>query len=541
VRGQGDLRAKEKRMDPFIKKRLASAEEMRELDRSTIEEFGIPGEVLMESAGKGVFEYLEDNYRYLQDALIVCGKGNNGGDGFVVGRYLLNRGVRVTAILLGRNKELKGDARLNLERFLKLEGKVIEVTDEKQLTRLKRIIEESELIIDAIFGTGLNSLVKGLPAKAIKLINEAHFNFGIPVIAIDIPSGINASTGEVMGEAVWADATITFGLAKLGHYTYPGADYVGDLKIVEIGIPARYCLDIETYLLDEEMATVFLKPRRADCHKGDNGHCVIFAGSTGKTGAAAMASESALRAGAGLVTLAVPASLNDIFEIKLTEVMTEPIEDEEKKFGRKSISQAKKFMEGKDAIALGPGIGSGKEMDEFVREILVSASVPVVVDADGLNSLARQKSIFKEIKAPLVLTPHPGEMSRLTGISVADVQKDRMGVAKKFAREWGAIVVLKGAGTVIADPEGIAFLNRSGNPAMASAGMGDVLTGIIAGLLSQHYGPLEASALGVFMHGMAGDLATKELGDAGIIATDVIRKIPAVRKSLLDMVFGLSE
>jgi len=529
-------------MDIFWKNQLVDANQMREMDRRTIEEFGMPGEVLMELAGKGVIQYLEQNFPFIEDALVFCGKGNNGGDGFVVSRYLLNRGVEVTAFLLGKKTELKGDAKLNLERFIKLGGEVIEVEKEEQLDRAAIYLEGTELIIDAIFGTGLDSEVKGLTREVIELINEFGLDYIIPVVSVDLPSGVNASNGQVMGEAVMANATITFGRAKIGHYVYPGADYVGNLKIVDIGIPSRFTEGVNTWLVDEELAYSMFKPRKPDSHKGENGHCLIWAGSVGKTGAAVLAGESALRVGAGLVTLGVPESLNEIFEMKTTEVMTEPIPDDSKQgFNELSIPKAKNLMKEKDVIAIGPGIGQGAGIDEFVREILLSSEAPIVIDADGLNSLAGQIGVLKKAKAPIILTPHPGEMSRLCKMSVAEIQKDRVGVARKFAKEWNVVLVLKGARTVIAGPKGDVFINLSGNEGMASGGMGDVLTGIIAGLLSQKYEPLKAGVLGTYIHGLAGDLAYEEMGGIGIVAGDLISRIPKVRKWLYKKLFGMEE
>jgi len=505
--------------------RAANANEMRELDRRTIEEFNIPGEALMEAAGKGAFEYIMENMPGLGNAVVFCGKGNNGGDGFVIARHMLNAGINVSVYLLGsREKDLKGDARLNLDRFLKLKGKVREITAEDQL-KDDLIPRGTDLIVDAIFGTGLDSKVQGLPAKTIDLINRSP----APKLAVDIPSGINASTGQVMGQAVQATATVTFGLAKIGHYSYPGTAYTGELKVVDIGIPVNLQDQIKTYVMNELQVFANLKARKPDSHKGDNGHTLIFAGSPGKTGAAVMAGEAALRAGAGLVTLAVPASLNDIFEIKTTEVMTEPIPDAAaRSFDQNSIPAAKTAIQGKDVIAIGPGIGRNKGINEFFREIVLSASAPMVIDADGLNALSSQMEILKKVQAPIILTPHPGEMSRLSGSSVEEIQRDRISIAKRFASEWNVILVLKGARTVTAAPEGEAFINLSGNEGMATAGMGDILTGIIAGLLSQGYEPLDAAGLGVYIHGKAGDLAFEEMGGVGIIATDLLKKIPQV-------------
>jgi len=529
-------------MDIFWKNQLVDTNQMRELDRRTIEEFGLRGEVLMELAGKGVIQYLEQNFPLLKDAVIFCGKGNNGGDGLVVGRYLLNRKVEVTVFLLGKKNELKGDARLNLERFLKLGGVVIELKKEQELDSVKIYLKDTELIIDAIFGTGLDSEVKGITRKVIEIINEFALDFIIPVISVDIPSGVNASNGQIMGEAVRADATITFGRAKIGHYIYPGTDYVGNLAIIDIGIPSKFTERVNTWLVNEELAYSMFKLRKPDSHKGENGHCLILAGSVGKTGAAVMAGESAMRTGAGLVTLGVPASLNEIFEMKTTEVMTEPIpDDSNQSFNHLSIPKAKELIKEKDVIAIGPGIGQGAGIDEFVQEILLSSKAPIVVDADGLNSLARQIEVLKKIKAPLILTPHPGEMSRLCKMSIAQIQKDRIGVARKFAKEWNLVLVLKGARTIIAGPKGDVFINLSGNEGMASGGMGDVLTGIITGLLSQKYDPLKASVLGTYIHGLAGDLAYEEMGGVGIMAGDLISRIPQVRKWLYKKLFGMEE
>jgi NAD(P)H-hydrate epimerase len=525
----------------FAKNNVATANEMREIDRRTIEELGIAGDLLMESAGKGAFEYIMEAMPGLAKAVVFCGKGNNGGDGFVIARHLLNSSVEVIVYLLGRQKDLKGDAKTNLDRFLKLKGEVIEIASEDQLDE-ELIPADAELIVDAIFGTGLESEVSGVPQKAIELINDFADQSGANIFAVDIPSGVNASNGQIMGAAVFADATATFGLAKVGHYAYPGANHAGELRILDIGIPDSLADRIKTKAVTAIQAFALLKPRSPDSHKGDNGHALIFAGSPGKTGAAVMAGESALRAGAGLVTLAVPASLNDIFEIKTTEVMTEPIPDAKtRSFDEKSVEAGLAAMQDKDVIAIGPGMGLHNGVDEFFKKIVLASTVPIVIDADGLNSLATQIDILKKAQAPVILTPHPGEMSRLSGLDASEIQWDRVGTAKRFAQEWNVILVLKGAHTVIASPSGEAFINLTGNSGMASAGMGDALTGIITGLLSQGYEPFNAAALGAYIHGKAGDLALKEMGGIGIIATDLIRKIPAVQQSIREEVFGTEE
>jgi len=525
----------------FGKNQVATAKEMREIDQKTIQEFGIPGERLMESAARGAFQYLMEAMPGLVSALVFCGKGNNGGDGLVIARCLLNQKIKVIVYLLARQKELKGDAKLNLDRFLKLGGKVIEISSAEQLTQ-ELIPADTDLIVDAIFGTGLEADVTGIPQKAIELVNNSRRLARASVLAVDIPSGINASNGQVMGSAVFADITATFGLAKIGLYCYPGASHTGKLKIVDIGLPDSLTEQVKTKALTAPEASSMLKPRRPDSHKGDNGHTLIFAGSPGRTGAAVMAGESALRAGAGLVTLAVPASLHDIFEIKTLELMTEPVPDAQtRSFDQSSVEQALKLMQGKDVIAIGPGIGTQKGIDEFFQKIVLTATAPLVIDADGLNALARQMEILPKVQAPVILTPHPGEMARLCGLDISEIQRDRVAVAKRYAQEWNVIVVLKGAATVIAASSGEAFINLSGNPGMASAGMGDALTGIIAGLLSQGYEPLEAAALGAYLHGKAGDLAREEMGGIGIIASDLIRKIPAAQRALRVELLGKQE
>jgi len=526
-------------MNGLWKNKIVTGSEMKELDRKTIGEFGVTGEVLMESAARGAFRYIMENWPGIESASVFCGKGNNGGDGLVMARYLANHGVDVSVFLLAKKKDLKGDAKLNLDRLLKQDGKVIEISTDAELEEQDLLSRQTDLMVDAIFGTGLDAEVAGLSKKIIEIINAVSHEQFTPVLALDIPSGVNAGNGHIMGAAVYADATVTFGLAKVGQLVYPGAAYCGDLEIIDIGIPAALMDPIKTYAVDEELAFSLLRPRSPDAHKGDNGHALIFAGSPGKTGAAYMAGMSALRTGAGLVTLGVPASLFEIFEARAVELMTEPLPDAAtKSFDQSSAQKAAELMKGKDCIAIGPGIGQHQGIDEFVSAVLRSATAPVVIDADGLNSLSRQMELLKKTSAPVILTPHPGEMSRLSGLDVGELNWDRVAIARSFAQEWNVILVLKGARTVVAGPAGEVFVNLSGNPGMASAGMGDVLTGIIAGLISQGYEPLEASALGVYLHGKAGDLAYEEMGGVGIIASDLINRIPAasawLKKQILE-------
>jgi ADP-dependent NAD(P)H-hydrate dehydratase / NAD(P)H-hydrate epimerase len=529
-------------MNRLWKNKVVTGREMKELDRKTIQEFGVSGEVLMESAARGAFRYIMNQWPGIESAAVFCGKGNNGGDGLVMARYLLNQGIELTVFLLARQKDLKGDAKLNLDRFLNQGGELAEIAAEQELEELFPATFKTDLIVDAIFGTGLDSEVKGLARKAIETINVVSEDQLTPVLAVDIPSGVNADNGQVMGAAVQADATVTFGLLKVGQMVYPGAECCGDLELIDIGIPSELTEPVKTFAIDDELAFAMLKPRDPDAHKGDNGHTLVLAGSQGKTGAAYMAGMSALRAGAGLVTLGAPASLLEIFEAKAVELMTEPLPDgPAKSFDQSSVKRARELMGGKDCVALGPGIGQAQGIDDFVREVLTAAEAPLVIDADGLNSLARQMQLLKKTRAPIILTPHPGEMARLSGMDAGELNWDRVAVARRFAQEWNVVLLLKGARTVVASPEGEVFINLSGNSGMASAGMGDVLTGIIAGLLSQGYEPLEAAALGAYLHGRAGDLALEDLGGIGIIASDLIDRIPAVRAYLHKQILGHEE
>ena len=506
--------------------KLATAEEMRELDRQTIQEVGIPGVVLMENAGRGAAELIRRRYGPKpRRVAVLAGRGNNGGDGFVIARYLRGWGWPVEVFLFAERGRVGGDARVNLEIWLKLGGHLRDVPSEEAFEAAKDDIARAELVVDALLGTGLNSEVRGLLRGVIEFVNE----LGRPVVAVDIPSGLDASTGHILGVAVKADLTPTFGLAKVGQVLHPGVELVGELEVVDIGIPPEVVrgAGLRTALLGpEELDCRPLGPRPRDSHKGTYGHLLVVAGSPGKTGAAAMASEAALRAGAGLVTLAIPLSLNPILEVKLTEVMTEPVPEEEGTFSSKSIPRLSALLDGKTALALGPGIGTREGTKEAVLELLRKVQIPVVIDADGLNCLVGKLHVLKECEAPVVITPHPGEMGRLLGISARQVQEDRLQVARRFATEYRCVVVLKGARTVVASSDGRAFINPTGNPGMASGGTGDVLTGVIGGFLAQGVEPLEAAKLAVYLHGLAGDLVARELGEVSLVATDLLEALP---------------
>ncbi len=517
----------------WIKDRVGTAAMMRELDGKTINEYGVPGIVLMENAGRQAFEFIMDEFRPRR-VMVFAGKGNNGGDGYVIARHLLNAGVEVRVVLLAKKDDVKGDARTNLEAFLKLGGPVHPVLDDAALEDLRFEVERSDLIVDAILGTGIESEVRGIFAEAIGFINAITGDDpGIRVAAVDLPSGLNADTGQVMGAAVRADATITFGMLKTGQLCHPGAALVGTLAGVDISIPRALYETVPHRIITAELAAGLMPCREEDSHKGDVGHGLVLAGSPGKTGAAVMAAESALRAGAGLITLAAPAGLSPILETKTLEVMTEPLpETADGTLGQASLGRAREVLAGKTAAALGPGLGRNAEVTEFVRSMIKECALPLVIDADGLFAVAEDPAMLAAKAGPVVLTPHPGEMARLMGVKTSEVQADRPAAAIGFAGKHGVIVVLKGAHTVVAAPDGRAFFNLTGNPGLASGGTGDVLTGMVLGLICQGIAPLDAAALAVFLHGMAGDLAAEEISEEAMIARDVMERIGTAIKFL---------
>lgn len=505
---------------------------MRSAERLTMDERGVPGRVLMETAGRACADIVcaEWGAGNEKNAVIVAGKGNNGGDGYVIARCLLRRGWSVEVFILAERSEIAGDAAANL---MLLDPACFTFCNTPgDLLPNAGVFHNASVIVDALFGIGLNTEVSGLYADAIEVMNSA----GRPLLSVDIPSGIDASTGKVLGKAVQAYVTVTFGFAKIGHALYPGRAYTGNLKVVDIGIPDDIAASLECHeFLERESVRPLIKTRERCGHKGKYGHCLIVAGSTGKTGAASLAANSAVRTGSGLVTLAVPASLNPVLEVKTTEAMTLPLDDAGKGFlGTRSRDQILSAIQGKDAIAVGPGISRESETVSLVRRLVKDAALPMVVDADGLNAVAEDVSILHEKRSPaLILTPHPGEMSRLSGLSIPAIEGDRISAARNFSIRYGVFLVLKGASTVIATPGGEVAVNGSGNPGMGSGGMGDVLTGIIVSLLGQNYLPFEACRLGVFLHGFAADLVAREKGEIGISATDVQEMLPFAYNAIL--------
>ena len=520
--------------------KIVTAQEMQLLDKRSIEEYGIPGLILMENAGLAVLREMVRRYGPLagKTVTVIAGKGNNGGDGLVIARHLHQRGIRVIVFLLGQKEKVQGDARVNLLIYEKIGGELRALPSPEAATpdieALRFAINQSDIIVDAIFGTGLTDIRLDQSGKiflqVISLINDS----AKPVVAVDIPSGISSDTGEILGTAVKADLTVTFGLPKRGHFLYPGASYRGKLKIVDIGIPAGLVRETPcpVNLLVPQEIKEGLPYRPVDAHKGKFGHALVIAGSVGKTGAAAMAALSALRVGAGLVTLATPSSLNPIMEQKLTEAMTVPLPETTAQ--TLSLGAEKALLDlahDKSVVIIGPGLSTHLETQELVRRLLSAFRLPIVLDADGINALIGHNDLLGHASAKIVFTPHPGELARLLGITSQKVQSDRLGISQSFARRNNLWLILKGAHTVLADPQGSLFINSTGNEGMATGGTGDVLAGILGGLISQGLDPLQASKVGIYLHGMAGDLAASQKGTMGMIAGDVIECIPlAIQK-----------
>jgi NAD(P)H-hydrate epimerase len=511
---------------------LVTANEMQEMDQKAIHSFGIPGLVLMENAGRGSVRVLlsKIDRKKTQKIAVLAGRGNNGGDGFVMARYLLEKGFKVAVFLLAPKEAVKGDAKVNMQLFEKLcdrssEAALVEIKTEAEFKTNRSRILHHDLFIDAVLGTGLNADLRGLIRDAVELMNSS----GKPVFSVDIPSGLNADTGKPMGKAVKAFATATFAFAKAGHILYPGNLHTGELSIIDIGIP-KFIADekkIRLSLLEKQEIAALFPPRPFDSHKGSFGHLLVIAGSTGKTGAPALCANAAMRCGTGLVTLGVAESLNPALEPLVLEPMTHPLPENEKGFlSENCLKDILALLKGKQALAIGPGLGTRKGTAKLVQKLVEQSPVPLVLDADAVNCLAEHPESLKKKSRPAILTPHPGEMARLCRLSTPDVQADRIGLARKFASEWDVILILKGARTVIALPDGKAFINPTGNPGMASGGMGDVLTGMVSGFLAQGFSPEAASLAGVYIHGLCADVLSKQKGAFGFLARDMIKAIP---------------
>jgi ADP-dependent NAD(P)H-hydrate dehydratase / NAD(P)H-hydrate epimerase len=570
--------------------RILTAEAMRGVDRAAIERLGLPGLVLMENAALGVVDAIGRQYPQAESAAIFCGPGNNGGDGLAVARQLATRGYAVEIFLAVGNtgnaskagnagkaagnagkavgnagkageageRPLLGDAGLQLAVCRRLELTIHELAPDGDAAEAEAGLAAAldaagrhDLVIDALFGTGLARPLTGWFARLVEGLNEVPR----PRVAVDIPSGLFGSSAEVPGPHLLADLTVTFAAPKVAHVFPPAADAAGELVVTDLGFPRRLVDEAEgdLHLLVGEELSGLLPPRARDSHKGDYGHLLLVAGSPGKAGAAVLAARAAVRAGAGLVTAAVPESILQIVHLGSIESMVLPLsagsagpprehgsrDDRGSNGGGGALSvaaaeQVLAAAAGKSALAVGPGLGQDAETVAAIRRLVAAAELPLVLDADGINAFAGRPEELAARRAPTVLTPHPGELARLLGISTAEVQADRPAAARRAAAATGAIVVLKGSLTLIAAPRGGLYVNPTGNPGMASGGTGDVLTGILGGLMAQRLEPLDAACLAVYLHGLAGDLALARLRGPALAAEDLIASLPAAFADLAD-------
>ena len=571
--------------------RVVTAQQMRDMDRRANEDFGVPGVVLMENAGRAVVDAVKREYGSVRGrrALIFCGPGNNGGDGFVIARYLHLAGAFCTLIFVGEAEALKADARIHYDIALRIGLDFMPVGQDAARDAL---LAHADFVIDALLGTGVKSAPRAEIAAQIEAIDAAR----CPVFAVDIPSGVDADTGATPGAAVHATHTVTFAYPKVGLLLFPGAENVGKLHVADIGfdwakivptgsasteatIRVQFALDAETVgaagkgtrsrdkgrpdgdfdgpgsdpRLDFGQANRLLQKRRGETNKGDYGHVGVVAGSRGMAGAPSLVARGAQRVGAGLVTVLAPVGVQPTIGAKLDEQMTMPLPEKDGAVAGAAFAEIARFAAKATVLCVGPGLTTQTEATALVQRLVVEIPKPLVLDADGLNALALSPETAlarpNEARAPLVLTPHPGEAARLLGTSIADVQSNRVESARELARRYRATVVLKGRYSLTADPQGNVIINTSGNPGMASGGMGDTLTGILGGLLAQAAAPLraieanaafrtellptlEVVALGVFLHGLAGDMAASMQGEAGLVAGDLIDHLPAALRLL---------
>ena len=524
--------------------KILTSSEMQRIDRLTTERFGVPSLTLMENAGRSVVEFLAARLAPLagQRIVILCGKGNNGGDGLVVARLLREQGIKPRVLLFSEPTGLRGDAAENYSRLL-ASGPVEIVRDHTAWQAVAASLASTTLFVDALLGTGLSKPLEGFLLEVVRTVNSEFPQ--ARVLAVDLPSGVSADTGELIGEHARADFSVTFTAPKVAHVFPPACEQMGEWVVRQIGTPPE-ALDADptlklNYTTAKDVAWVN-EPRPAAAHKGNFGHVLIVAGSVGKTGAAALAARAALRAGAGLVTVATPRSALPIVAALGLELMTEPLP--ETADGTIALAALEgplfdKLMAGKTVLAVGPGIGGHPETAEFVRNLVNKYPLPLVVDADGLNALAGHMAAFRQgIRPPgaAVFTPHPGEMARLVGKKTSEVQAQRVAVAQDFAAQFGVTLVLKGFRTVTASPDGQVAINPTGNPGMAKGGTGDALTGLTAGLLAQFSARPSAqiAAAAVYVHGLAGDLAAEKVGQRSMLAGDLVEEIPRAYRVLAD-------
>jgi ADP-dependent NAD(P)H-hydrate dehydratase / NAD(P)H-hydrate epimerase len=516
--------------------KILTADEMREVDRLSTERHRIPSLTLMENAGSSVAHFIANHVGNVTNLriIVLCGKGNNGGDGFVAARHLHGLGAKPDVYLLAKPEELRGDAAINCTRWRNSCAKVNVASVSSEWTAAKASLDKADIVVDALLGTGMRGAAEGLLGEVIDDVNQRRGPVRSVVVAVDIPSGLIADTGDAKGPVIKAAYTITFTAPKIGMISPSAGNYVGQLIVRDIGSPPELIEEIgksDVRWTDSREVQAFALPRRSDGNKGNYGHALIVAGSVGKSGAAVLASWSALRVGAGLVTVATPEPVLTTVAAHTPEIMTEPLPATD----TGSISMRSfeyelfaKILKGKRALGIGPGLTTQDETQQFVRAVVNNRDVPIILDADGLNAFAGRAEELKNPKSQIALTPHPGEMARLMRCEIKDVQARRLEVARQAAADFNAFVVLKGQRSIVASPNGEVFVNSTGNPGMATGGTGDVLTGMLAGLTAQ-FGTgdwLRVLAFGVYLHGLAGDIAYHQTGEAPLMASDLILAIP---------------
>jgi ADP-dependent NAD(P)H-hydrate dehydratase / NAD(P)H-hydrate epimerase len=514
---------------------ILTSAQMREADRRTIEEIGLPGAVLMENAGMAVARAIRERAPQARRLAILCGRGNNGGDGFVVARQLL--ALRPLTVILGSRKDIAGEARLHLGVLERSGGTVVEVLNDAGWAEVRARVADSEVVVDALLGTGLRQEPKGLLAAVIEDVRLLRDDRHFLVVAVDIPSGLSADSGEATWPTIEADLTVTFATAKYGHVLPPACDRVGEVVVADIGIPPSVIAEtgVQLWLLDRRDAWAGFAEREPSTHKGSFGHVLVVGGAVGKTGAGILAATGALRSGAGLVTVATSRDAAATVAQGRPELMTEVLPTTtDGRWGPGAAEKVVSLAATRDALVLGPGLGGDPATRALVREVLREVRVPVVVDADGLNALAAStqpkaasaQDLLRRSE-PTVVTPHPGEMGRLVNAATAEVQRRRLETARALAMETGAVVVLKGHRSLVARPDGQAAVNPTGNPGMATGGTGDVLAGVIGALLARGLAPWIAATAGVYVHGAAGDRAALEWGQESLLAGDLADALPA--------------
>lgn len=511
--------------------RVLTAEAMAAADRYAIEEIGIPGLVLMENAALGVVDALCARYPEARSVVVLCGPGNNGGDGLAIARQLATRGFRAVVVLWRGSGEPRGDAATQLAICRALELPIVEAKRRSDFERIHRECRHADVVVDALFGTGLSRPLSGLTAALVECVSGA----GRPIVAVDLPSGLSGSRADLPGPHFRADLTVTFAALKVAHALPPAADAMGEVAIADLGVPAMLLDRVggELFVVEPDDVRSLLPPRHSDTHKGTFGHVLLVAGGPGRAGAAILGARAAVRAGAGLVTVAPPLAQRETVDLGSIESMTLGLPmGEEGELGAAAVEVVLAAAIGKDVLALGPGLGSLGETQAVVRGIVSRCALPAVLDADALNAFAGRLGELARRGAPTLLTPHPGELGRLLGVSTREVTADRLGTARRAAERSGAVVLLKGHRTLIACPGGYTYVNPTGNPAMATGGSGDVLTGIIAALVAQGLEVGEAAWAGAFLHGRAGDLAAGQAPGRCLAATDLVDWLAAAYAGL---------